>query len=129
MVGTDSESLKKEAAEFAEKHGINRIAFVIPEDAENGPPEFKIAPDADVTVVCYREARSRPTTPLPRVVSATKRSMRSSRPPASSLSDRCCGPTTDRPLRMVSSGPGANGSRAAWFRPPPSPCGRHPGFP
>jgi hypothetical protein len=54
MVGTDSESLKKEAAEFAEKHGINRIAFVIPEDAENGPPEFKIAPDADVTVVCYK---------------------------------------------------------------------------
>ena len=27
---------------------------MIPEDVENGPPEFKISPDADVTVVCYK---------------------------------------------------------------------------
>ena len=55
MIGTDAESLKQAAADFVAKHGIKRVAFVIPEDVENGPPEFKIAPDADVTVVCYRE--------------------------------------------------------------------------
>lgn len=54
MVGTDAESLKKAAADFVAKNGIKRVAFVIPEDLENGPPEFKISPDADVTVVCYK---------------------------------------------------------------------------
>ena len=54
MIGTDAESLKKAAADFVAKHEIKRVAFVIPEDVENGPPDFKIAPDADVTVVCYK---------------------------------------------------------------------------
>lgn len=55
MIGTDAESLKQAAADFVAKHGIKRVAFVVPEDVENGPPEFKIAPEADVTVVCYKE--------------------------------------------------------------------------
>ena len=54
MIGTDAESLKKAAADFVAKHEIKRVAFVIPEDVENGPPDFKIAPEADVTVVCYK---------------------------------------------------------------------------
>ena len=53
MVGTDADSLKKAAADFVAKHDIKRVAFVIPEDVQNGPPEFKISPDADVTVVLY----------------------------------------------------------------------------
>ena len=54
MIGTDADSLKKAAAEFVAKHGLKRIAFVVPDDLKDGPPEFKIAPDADVTVVCYK---------------------------------------------------------------------------
>ena len=54
MIGTDADAMKKASADFVAKHGIKRIAFVVPEDAPNGPPEFKIAPDADVTVVCYK---------------------------------------------------------------------------
>ena len=54
MIGTDAESLKKAAADFAAKHDIKRIAFVVPDHAENGPADFKIAPDADLTVVCYK---------------------------------------------------------------------------
>jgi hypothetical protein len=54
MIGTDAESLKKAAAEFVEKHDIKRVAFVVPEDIQHGPPEFKIAPDAEITVVCYK---------------------------------------------------------------------------
>lgn len=54
MIGTDAETLKKAAEDFVAKHGIKRIAFVVPEDAQNGPSDFKIAPDADVTVVCYK---------------------------------------------------------------------------
>ena len=54
MIGADAESLKKATEEFAAKHGITRIAFVVPEDAKDGPADFNIAPDADVTVVCYK---------------------------------------------------------------------------
>ena len=57
MIGTDAESLKKAAAEFVAKHGIKRVAFVVPEDAKDGPENFKIAPDADLTVVCYKEGK------------------------------------------------------------------------
>jgi hypothetical protein len=57
MIGADAESLKKAAEDFATKHGISRLAFVVPEDAENGPPDFKITPDADLTVVCYKEGK------------------------------------------------------------------------
>jgi len=54
MIGTDEESMKKAATDFVEKHGIKRVAFVIPEDVANGPENFKIAPDADLTVICYK---------------------------------------------------------------------------
>ena len=55
MIGTDAESLKKASAEFVAKHGLKRIAFVVPDDTKDGPPDFKIAPDADVTVICYKD--------------------------------------------------------------------------
>ena len=51
---TDRAAMHAAAADFVAKHEIKRVAFVIPEDVENGPPDFKIAPDADVTVVCYK---------------------------------------------------------------------------
>jgi len=54
MLGTDGESLKKDAAEFVKLHGIERIAFVVPEESANGPADYKIAPDADLTVVCFK---------------------------------------------------------------------------
>lgn len=57
MIGADAESLKKATEDFASKHGITRIAFVVPEDVKDGPADFKIAPDADLTVVCYKEGK------------------------------------------------------------------------
>jgi len=55
MIGTDEENLKTAAAEFVSKHGIKRVAFVVPTQAKDGPENFNIAPDADLTVICYRE--------------------------------------------------------------------------
>jgi len=57
MLGTDAESLKKDAAEFVKLHGLERIAFVVPEESANGPAEYKIAPDADLTVVCFKAGK------------------------------------------------------------------------
>ncbi len=54
MIGTDADSLKQAAADFVAKHDIKRIAFVVPTNVENGPDNMKIAPDADITVVCYK---------------------------------------------------------------------------
>lgn len=54
MLGTDAETLKKDTAEFVKLHGIERIAFVVPEESANGPADYKIAPDADLTVVCFK---------------------------------------------------------------------------
>jgi hypothetical protein len=54
MIGTDADSLKAAAAKFVKSNGVERVAFVVPDDTKNGPPEFKISPDADVTVVCYK---------------------------------------------------------------------------
>jgi hypothetical protein len=55
MIGTDEEALKKSAADFVAKHGLTRVAFVVPTQAKDGPENLKIAPDADLTVVCYKE--------------------------------------------------------------------------
>ncbi|MFM7250759.1 MAG: hypothetical protein ACKO5R_12730 [Planctomycetaceae bacterium] len=57
MIGGDADSLKKQAAEFVKSNDIKRIAFVVPEDVKNGPEDFKIAPDADLTVVCYKAGK------------------------------------------------------------------------
>jgi hypothetical protein len=46
--------LKNTATKFVKDNGIQHVAFVVPEDAANGPDDFKIAPDADLTVVCYK---------------------------------------------------------------------------
>jgi hypothetical protein len=59
MLGSDAEALRKDAAEFAKVHGFERIAFVVPEAPENGPASYKIAPDADLTVVCFKEGKVR----------------------------------------------------------------------
>ena len=49
MIGSDAETLKKASADFVAKHGIKRLAFVVPEDTKDGPPDLKISPDADLT--------------------------------------------------------------------------------
>jgi hypothetical protein len=54
MLGADAESLKKDSAEFVKVHGLERIAFVVPAESANGPADYKIAPDADLTVVCFK---------------------------------------------------------------------------
>ena len=54
MLGTDATSLKKDAVEFVKANGLERIAFVVPDEPANGPADYKIAPDADLTIVCFK---------------------------------------------------------------------------
>jgi hypothetical protein len=54
MIGADAESLKKASADFVAKHGIKRIAFVVPDEPKNGPSNYNLSPEADLTVICYK---------------------------------------------------------------------------
>ncbi|MFM8579414.1 MAG: hypothetical protein ACKOCN_11555 [Planctomycetaceae bacterium] len=35
-------------------HGIKRIAFVVPDEQKNGPENYNLSPEADLTVICYK---------------------------------------------------------------------------
>ncbi|MFM8891553.1 MAG: hypothetical protein ACKOTB_08005 [Planctomycetia bacterium] len=59
MLGADEAGLKKDAAEFVKLHGFERIAFVVPDEPANGPDSYKIAKDADLTVVCFKDGKVR----------------------------------------------------------------------
>jgi hypothetical protein len=57
MIGADNDSLKTAAMKFVEDNNIKRVAFVVPEDSKNGPDDFKISPEADMTIVCYKSGK------------------------------------------------------------------------
>ena len=38
-------------------NGETNVALVVPDDVENGPEEFKISPEAEVTVTIYRDGK------------------------------------------------------------------------
>lgn len=52
---TDSESLEKQLKELAEKEKLKNIVLAI--DNPSGPPAYKVAKDADVTVVLYNKRK------------------------------------------------------------------------
>ena len=53
LMGSDEETAMQAAKEFAEKQGVERVAIVVPKDLENGPANFNISPESDVTVMLY----------------------------------------------------------------------------
>ncbi len=57
LLGSDPAALKSEAKEFAAKNELENVALVVPDDNENGPEEFKINPEAEVTVTIYRNGK------------------------------------------------------------------------
>ena len=48
------------------KHDLKKIAFVVPNDNENGPPKFNISPEADLTVVCYKASTVKANHAIPK---------------------------------------------------------------
>jgi hypothetical protein len=49
---TDSDDAEKKVKTFAEKNGTKKVNFGV--DNPQGPPNWKIAKDAEVTVVLYK---------------------------------------------------------------------------
>ena len=57
LVGSDPDELKSKAKSFAADNGLENVALVVPDENQNGPEEFKINPDAEVTVTIYRNGK------------------------------------------------------------------------
>jgi hypothetical protein len=57
LLGKDPAALKSTAKEFATKNKLENVALVVPEDNENGPSDYQISPNAEVTVLIYRNGK------------------------------------------------------------------------
>lgn len=53
LLGEDPDALAEDAKEFGEKHKITHVPIVVPVETENGPANFGVNPDAEVTVTLY----------------------------------------------------------------------------
>ncbi len=51
LMGGDSDSLRKEAKKLASSTSVSNIPVTVANDIENGPKNYKLDPQADVTVV------------------------------------------------------------------------------
>lgn len=54
LLGEDRDSLEADAKKFAKTHKLENVPIVVPVEFENGPDNFGISPDAEVTVMLYR---------------------------------------------------------------------------
>ena len=57
LIGDKPDTLKSSAKEFAAKNKVENVALVVPHENENGPAEFNISPQAEVTVTIYRNGK------------------------------------------------------------------------
>ena len=57
LIGKDASELKDTAKEFGAKNKVENVAIVVPEENENGPAAFNISPEAEVTVMIYRDGK------------------------------------------------------------------------
>ncbi len=57
MLGGDADSQKAAAEKFITETGTKNIAVVVPNDNETGPTNYNISPDAEVTVLIYKDAK------------------------------------------------------------------------
>jgi hypothetical protein len=57
LIGDDPAALKTAAKEFAAKNQLENVALVVPHENKNGPEEFNINPEAEITVTIYRQGK------------------------------------------------------------------------
>jgi hypothetical protein len=53
LLGEDRDALEVEAKKFAAEHKVANLPVVVPVEFTNGPENFGINPDAEVTVMLY----------------------------------------------------------------------------
>jgi hypothetical protein len=57
LLGDEPKKLADEAKQFVESNKIEHVALVVPAEHAAGPSSYKLNPDADVTVLIYRQGK------------------------------------------------------------------------
>jgi hypothetical protein len=57
LLGDDREALEDGAARFSTENEVQLVAITVPVEFENGPADFGINPEAEVTVMLYKGAK------------------------------------------------------------------------
>jgi len=57
LIGEDSEALQASAKELGESNKLANVPVVVPVESENGPSDYGINPEADVTVMIVNEGK------------------------------------------------------------------------
>jgi hypothetical protein len=57
LIGEDAVDLKKTAEKFEKDHKAGKVAIVVPEDQPNGPDNYKLNKDADVTIIIAKDSK------------------------------------------------------------------------
>lgn len=57
LIGEDEGSLQEAAAEFAKQAKLHEVAVVVPKETKNGPEDYKLDPEADTTVMLWKEGK------------------------------------------------------------------------
>lgn len=65
FLGDDADALTTAAKELAKEHEIANVALVVPADQPNGPEDYAISPDAELTVMLYRRMEVKANHVLP----------------------------------------------------------------
>ena len=54
FLGKDADALTAAAKDLAKEQAIENVALVVPADQPNGPEQYQISPDAELTVMLYK---------------------------------------------------------------------------
>jgi len=57
LLGDKPDDLKAEAKELIKETKAEHVAVVVPLDNANGPGDYNISPNADITVLIYRQGK------------------------------------------------------------------------
>ena len=61
FLGPEAKAIEEEATEFASSHDLENVALAVPIDCKNGPEIFSINPDAETTVMIYKDVTVKAT--------------------------------------------------------------------
>ncbi len=57
LLGEDTKELKTESKKLAKEAKLENVAVVVPDDHKDGPESYKISPEADLTVIIYKDSK------------------------------------------------------------------------
>ena len=57
LIGEERDALMKEAESFSKKAGLKKVPVTVPKDFQDGPKNWSVNPDAELTVFMYHKKK------------------------------------------------------------------------